>query len=85
MNTLLIKYPVATEKAIRMIEAENTLTFTVDRDARKPAIKKQIEGLYKIKVMKVNTMITSKGTKRAYIKLAQDTPALDVATQLGLL
>lgn len=85
MDTLLIKYPVATEKAIRMIEAENTLTFAVDRAARKPAIKKQVESLYKVKVTKVNTLVTSKGTKRAYVTLAQNTPALDVATQLGLL
>ncbi len=85
MDTLLIKYPIATEKAIRMIEAENTLTFSVERTARKPAIKKQVEELYKVKVTKVNTMITPKGTKRAYVRLAQNTPALDVATQLGLL
>ncbi len=81
----LIKYPLATEKAIRMIESENTMTFEVERKAQKTDIKKQIEALYKVKVTKVNTMITPRGTKRAYVKLAMDTPAIDVATQLGLI
>ena len=81
----LIRYPLATEKAIRMIESENTMTFEVERKARKEDIKKQIEALYKVKVTKVNTMITPRGTKRAYVKLGMDTPAIDVATQLGLI
>lgn len=80
-----IKYPLATEKAIRMIEAENTITFVVERTATKPVIKKDIEQLYKVKVIKLNTTITPKGIKRAYARLAVDTPALDVATQLGLI
>lgn len=81
----LIRYPLATEKAIRMIEAENTMTFEVERKAKKADIKKQVQELYKVKVEKVNTMITTRGTKRAYVKLAKETPALDVATQLGLI
>ncbi len=81
----LIRYPLATEKAIRMIEAENTMTFEVERKAKKADIKKQVQELYKVKVEKVNTMITTRGTKRAYVKLAMETPALDVATQLGLI
>ena len=68
-----------------MIESENTMTFEVERKARKEDIKKQIEALYKVKVTKVNTMITPRGTKRAYVKLGMDTPAIDVATQLGLI
>ncbi|MEK6867249.1 MAG: 50S ribosomal protein L23 [Nanoarchaeota archaeon] len=80
-----IRYPLATEKAIRMIEAENTMTFEVERKAKKADIKKQVQELYKVKVEKVNTMITTRGTKRAYVKLAKETPALDVATQLGLI
>ncbi len=81
----LIRYPLATEKAIRMIESENTMTFEVERKARKEDIKKQIEALYKVKITKVNTMITPRGTKRAYVKLAMENPAIDVATQLGLI
>ncbi|MEK6920669.1 MAG: 50S ribosomal protein L23, partial [Nanoarchaeota archaeon] len=50
-----IRYPLATEKAIRMIEAENTMTFEVERKAKKADIKKQVQELYKVKVEKVNT------------------------------
>lgn len=82
---LIIKYPLATEKAIRLIESENTMTFIVDLKARKAEIKKQVEDLYKVKIIKVNTQITPKGTKKAYVKLTKDTPAIDVATQLGLI
>lgn len=81
----VIKYPLATEKAIRMIEAENTLTFIVDRQADKQEIQKELEELYKVKVEKVNTAITPKGLKKAYVKLKKDVPAIDIATQLGLI
>lgn len=81
----VIKYPLATEKAIRMIEAENTLTFIVDRKADKKEVRKEIEGLYKVKVEKVNTAITPKGLKKAYVKLTKEVPAIDIATQLGLI
>jgi len=80
----IIKYPLSTEKAIRLIETENKLTFIVDKKAKKPEIKKAIEELFKVKVTKVNTLIY-KGKKKAYIKLSPETPAIDVATQLGLM
>lgn len=82
---LIIKYPLATEKAIRLIESDNIMTFIVDLKAKKAEIKKQVEDLYKVKITKVNTQITPKGTKKAYVKLTKDTPAIDVATQLGLI
>jgi large subunit ribosomal protein L23 len=85
IKATVIKYPLATEKAIRMIEAENIITFVVDRKAKKPQIKKEIEAAYKVKIMKVNTMITPKGKKRAFARLTADTPAMDIATQLGLI
>lgn len=82
---MVIKYPLATEKAIRLIESENTMTFVVERKANKAAIKKQIQDLYKVKINKVNTQVTPRGTKKAYVTLAKDMPAIDVATQLGLI
>ncbi|MBI2110330.1 50S ribosomal protein L23 [Candidatus Woesearchaeota archaeon] len=81
----IIKYPLMTEKAVRLMESENKLIFIVNRKAKKTEIKKAIEEVFKVHITKVNTMITSKGLKKAYIKLAKDTPALDVATQLGLI
>lgn len=80
----VIKYPVSTEKAIRLMETENKLTVIVDKKANKPEIKQAAEEMFKIKVIKVNTLI-SKGKKKAYLKLSKDTPAIDVATQLGLM
>jgi large subunit ribosomal protein L23 len=81
----MIKYPIATEKAIRLMEAENKLVFVVDEKATKPEIKKAIETMFKAKVTAVNTLHTIKGQKRAYITFAKETPAIDIATQLGLM
>ncbi|MFA4917375.1 MAG: 50S ribosomal protein L23 [Syntrophales bacterium] len=81
----IIKFPLATEKAIRMIESDNTITFEVIRRAKKTDIKKAVEMLYNVKVARVNTAITPQGTKRAYVRLTAETPAIDVATQLGLI
>lgn len=80
-----IHYPLSTEKSIRLMEAQNTLIFVVDRKAKKEEIKKALEGLYKIKVQKVRTQITTQGKKRAYVMLTAEYPALDLATQLGLM
>lgn len=80
----IIKNPLMTEKAVRLMEKENKLIFIVDKKAKKPEIKRAMEEIFKVKVLKVNTLIV-KGRKKAYIKLAEDTPAIDVATQLGLM
>lgn len=81
----IIRNPLATEKAVRLMEAENKLIFVVDRKSKKPEIKKAIEELFKVKVLKINTLITPGGKKRAYTKLDPSTPAIDVATSLGLM
>jgi large subunit ribosomal protein L23 len=81
----VIKYPLSTEKSIRLMESENKLIFVVEMKAKKPEIKKAIEKTFKVKVEKVTTLITPKGQKRAYVKLSPETPALDVATDLGLM
>ncbi len=80
----IIKYPLSTEKAIRLMEIENKLTFIVNKKAKKQEIKKAAEELFKIKILKVNTLIC-KGKKKAYLKLSDKTPAIDVATKLGLM
>ncbi len=81
----IIKYPLSTEKSIRLMEAENKLIFVVDIRAKKPEIKKAIEQAFKAKVIKVNTFIAPKGEKRAYVQLAKETPAIDIATNMGLM
>ena len=81
----IIKYPLSTEKAIRLMEAENKLVFAVERTANKPDIKHAIEKMFNVKILKVTTLITPKGGKRAYVKLSPETPALDIATGMGLM
>lgn len=81
----IIKYPLSTEKSIRLMETENKLMFVVDRRANRQEIKKAFEELFKVKIIKVNTLIDGKGRKRAYIKVSPEKPAIDIATQLGLM
>lgn len=81
----VIKYPLSTEKSIRLMESENKLIFVVDKRAKKQDVKKAIEKLFKAKVVKVNTFISPRGDKRAYVKFSRETPAIDIATNLGLM
>ncbi len=76
---------VATEKALGLVEKENTLTFIVDRKATKHEIKWAVEELFDVKVEKVRTLITPKGLKKAYIKLTSEFKASEVATKLGII
>ena len=62
-NTQIIKYPVITDKATRLLE-NNQYTFVVDRDCDKPAIKNAIEYYFEVKVIKVNTCNLPKQQKR---------------------
>lgn len=75
---------ISTEKEIRLMESENTLLFSVSKRAKKPDIKKAIESLFNIKVLRVNTLLKG-GKKRAYVRISPETPAIDVATQLGMM
>ena len=79
-----ILYPVMTEDAISLIEAENKLVFVVSLKAGKSSIRQSIEEIYKVKVEKVNVSISNKGLKKAYIKLAPEFKASDVAIKLGI-
>ena len=81
----IIKNPLSTEKSIRLMESENKLIFAVRKNAEKKEIKEAIEQLFKVKVEKVNTVITPAGEKRAYVKFSAATPAIDIATQMGLM
>ena len=81
----IIKYPVSTEKSLRLMEAENKLVFVVENRAKKPQIKKAVEEVFNTKVAQVNTERSVKGTKRAYVKFTPDVSAIDIATNLGLM
>ena len=82
---MIIKYPLSTEKAIRLMESENKLVFVVDKKATQKEIKKAIEETFNVKVEGINTLNDAKGRKRAYVKFSAETPAIDLATKLGLM
>ena len=48
---------ISTEKAVRLIETDNTLVARFDRKTKKPEIKKLIEEMFKVKVGSINTLI----------------------------
>jgi large subunit ribosomal protein L23 len=80
----IIKRPLITEKTFDLIERENKLVFIVDRLANKSQIKRAIEKIHKVKVIKVNTLITVRGEKKAFVKLHPDNSAQDIAIDLGV-
>ena len=81
----VIKYPLSTEKSIRLMESENKLIFVVNKKATKKEIKKAIEQMFKVEVVDVNTLVSPEGEKRAYVRFSQKNPAIDIATQMGLM
>lgn len=84
-SSKVIKYPLQSEKSIRLMESQNTLMFAVDKKSTKTDIKKAMEMVFKVKVVKVTTFINPKGEKRAYVTLGKETAAIDIATQLGMM
>lgn len=87
----MIRTPVITEKAT-MGSQYNQITFRVPLDANKTIIKEAVQGLFKVKVLKVNTSVQKgklkvfKGraalrsnTKKAIVTLAEG-QTIDVAT-----
>ncbi|MDA3836087.1 MAG: 50S ribosomal protein L23 [Nanoarchaeota archaeon] len=75
---------IMTEKAVMLIEAENTLVFETAMIMKKDEIKKEITELFDVKIDKIRALIKN-NKKYAYIKLKGDTLAIDVATKLGLM
>jgi len=81
----VVKNPLSSESAIKTIEDNNTLVFIVHKKANKKMIKQSCQSLYNIKVKKVNTLVTPKGKKKAYVCLSSDQDALDVANRIGIM
>ncbi len=76
---------LTTEKAIRLLEQENSITFIVDRRLSKKEIKELVEKEFNVKIDRINTLITPQGKKKAIVKLNKEFKAMDVATKLGVL
>ena len=81
----VIKYPLTTESSMKLIEDSNTLVFIVDIKCNKRQIKNAVKELYAIDADRVNTLITPKGLKKAYVRLSKDYDALDVANKVGVI
>jgi ribosomal protein L23 len=81
MTTLI---PITTEKAVKIVELENTLIFMTDRKARKKDIKNEVETIFNVKVDNIRTLIRA-NKKHAYVRLNKKNPAIDVATRLGMM
>ena len=81
--SIIIK-PHVTEKTMNLIDLNNEITFVVRRSANKAQIKRAFEELYEEKVAKVNTHITPKGEKVAYIKLVEEEMAEELAVRIGV-
>ncbi|XP_026329322.1 60S ribosomal protein L23a [Hyposmocoma kahamanoa] len=81
----IIKYPLTSEAAMKKIEDNNTLVFIVHTSSNKHHIKAAVKKLYDINVAKVNTLIRPDGKKKAYVRLARDYDALDVANKIGII
>jgi len=59
----IVRSPVITEKAT-MVSEHNQVVFRVPVDATKPDIRAAVEGLFKVKVVGVNTLLQKGKTKR---------------------
>jgi len=81
----VVMYPLMTEVASRILEAENKLVFIVNLKASKSDVRRAVEELYEVRVEKVNVAITPKGLKKAFVKLRPEYKAVDVAIKLGIL
>jgi large subunit ribosomal protein L23 len=81
---MILERVKSTEKIMRMMESSNSLVFETDRSTKKQEIKKEVEGLFNVKVDKINTHIRE-NKKLAYVKLKKEFPAIDIATKLKLI
>ena len=80
----VIFHPQVTEKAVKLIETENKLVFIVAMDASRADVKRAVEILFEVRVKDVKIEITPEGQKRAYVKLAPEFMADEIAAKLGV-
>lgn len=81
----IVVYPLISEKAVNMIEAENKICFIVNDKANKKQVKENIEKAYKVKVDSVRVVRDRKGRKKAIVKINKEFKAGDIAIKLGVL
>ncbi len=74
----------STEKATALLEREQTVVLFVSLDATKEQIKRDVEELLNIKPLRVRTVITAKGKKKAYVRLPKDINVDEISAKLKL-
>lgn len=80
----VVKKVLVSEKATRLIEFENQMSFEVVRAASKPMIKLLIENEFGKAVKSVQTVNAINGKKKAIVTFKQEGAASDLASQMGL-
>jgi ribosomal protein L23 len=80
----VLRYPLMGEKATLLRESNNMLTFIVDPNATKREVKEAVEQQYGTKVVSVSIVNTTNGKKKAYLKLAADQSAEEIASHFGV-
>uniref|UniRef100_A0A452TNB7 Ribosomal protein L23/L25 N-terminal domain-containing protein n=1 Tax=Ursus maritimus TaxID=29073 RepID=A0A452TNB7_URSMA len=71
----IIRFPLTTESGMKKTEDSNTLVFLVDVKTNKHQIKQSVKKLYDI----------DRAKKKAYVQLAPDDDALDIANKIGVI
>ncbi|MEM0106919.1 MAG: 50S ribosomal protein L23 [Candidatus Micrarchaeaceae archaeon] len=79
----VLKYPLATEKALSVIN-NNIIVYVVDNRALKKDIKEEFEKSFAVKVSSVRIAKMPSNLKKAYIKIAPNYKASDIAAKLKL-
>ena len=80
----MILKPITSEKAVRLIDMENTIIFEVPKQVQKPEIKEEVEKMFNVKVQRIRTNIQL-NKKYAFVRLKKENPAIDIATKLGMI
>ena len=84
-NIKYIQSLLSGEKATRLMQTENKLSFIVSKGSNKVLIRKEIETLLNVKIERINIINRIDSNKVAIVKLKADYPAMDVATKLGMI
>lgn len=80
----MILKPITSEKAVKLIDLDNTILFKLEKRENKKSIKAEVEKMFNVKVDTVRTLIRN-NKKYAYVKLVKENPAIDIATKLGMI
>jgi len=78
-------YPLTTEKAVGLIERNNSIVLVVRNEATKAIVKQEIEKQFNTKVSRVNVLVDHQGRKKAIVKFAKKGEAADIASKLKII